>query len=1751
MDLAELGISIDARPIKAASDALDKLTTSGANAAKSLSGLADVNAKVTKAEATATKAIDAEKIASEKLALTTEKVNTEKAKAALLTQKLATEAAATAAAVARLEAAQNKLNEAQKKVTETSKQASDAVGLTKMQVLTLQYTMNDVAASLASGGSPMTILLQQGGQVTQAWGGLINTLKAAASALFSIGGAAAAAAIAIAVYIANLYSAYKAQKEFNNAVILSGGYITGSFADMQNSAKQLGTVLNESIGTISERMMTFAQTGKFTTDQIKLLTTASSNFAKLSGKDFEDVAGTFAKAAEGPTKFAMGFDIMSAAQIKQIRMLEESGKKAEALQLALELVNKELGEGTKQATKIAQESSSGFFAVMEAALKRIQVAAANTWRTLTTPDKEGALQDAMKQLVHLKEINENRNKMMGAKAGTIDPNSNIGKEIDQQEKFIATLQKQAGIIPIVTAAQKKANAEKANAEALDRKRTEVDDLLAKRQTDWMTKQQQINAITERYKNLTAGLNPKEDADRIKALNALRDDEIDKIRKKADETTKAESQFKALMKSTDLLITKGEQELQTKKQLTEQQAKINELEHFAEANKNNLSKAEQAAIDKQIARLKVQDDALKLMKQFLVFARLMEKTEGDTAQAIEKGIAAREQANLQTNKTLADLNASIAIREAEMSMISGSADEIAALAVARGQEKIAAQESAVAAAQEIATRLKNDDEATSQQIANANARVYALQLELEGMNKLLPAKEKLIELDRVAGARREFLALGKTIGDSLAEGFGRGAAAMGKLFEATGRYAVQADKLADAQASINKMPEGAEKSAKQMALAEESAKNQIKLFGDMAGAAKGFFKVGSKGYEAMQTAEKTFRMFELAMSISNYSKQLAQILGLTAAKVAGNEQAAASAVAGAATETAANAAIGQSAAVAGVAGQATGDPYSAFPRMAAMAAIMAALGFAVAGVGGSGPSVSAQRQAEQGTGTVLGDSGAKSESAMKALDLISQASEHSVSLQTGMLAALQGIQKALSGAADIVARTGIGRGAGAAALAETGTTANKGLVTAGMLTNAIGLSLAGLDKLLLGGLISKLAGSLFSTKKSLKDQGIFGAAQTVGSVLDTGFAGKSYANIETTKKKFGIKTSKSSEEIFSALPNEVNQQFGLVISSFYNGISEAAKMFGEGGDNFNERVKSFVIDIGHISLEGLSGEDIQKQLNAVFSKMGDELAAAAFPQLTELQKTGEGMFETLARLAGEFDATNNMLKVFGATSEQAFGAVGLSSMKARSQLIELAGGLDEFGSKMAEYVKNFYSEEEQRAMKLSALGDAFKQQGVEMPTTNKGFRQLMDNLVQSGQLATSEGQRIFNFLLSVQGSFAELYPVLDLAKIAADDLEKKIKGLEEGFADAGNSLNKAMSAIQKSINAEKAVAKTVHDAKVASINDAKKLENDQYEAQKQVLQDKAKAEQDYYSDAITAANKNVTAANKAQAEIEKFFDSIKNAIEKISGSNDALKANSYDLAQKQLAAAASTAKLTGALPNMETFADVIATVSDIDANRFSTAAEMIFEQMTTIDKLQTLKGATGKKLSDAEKQVQYAEQTVLGLQAAKENASKLAQDAMTDLDEKHKENLAKLDDQLRIEQEFYDLTIGNLDKLVQQAQDQIDIANSNYVAVVSLTTAMTNFQGALASYITAQTALNVAKEQAGDTGTKSVIDNAVTQNKQSTAVDTTTALDTVAGELSGLRADLGSQNYAIANAMVNMNNTISQWDGEGMPTVRSE
>jgi hypothetical protein len=729
---------------------------------------------------------------------------------------------------------------------------------------------------------------------------------------------------------------------------------------------------------------------------------------------------------------------------------------------------------------------------------------------------------------------------------------------------------------------------------------------------------------------------------------------------------------------------------------------------AAKEKKELTDAEKKAIEtaaknarEYIASLEQQERALGATEsQMRMMAAAAEAAKAPTAalrlKIMEQAVALDKATLAYEEKTAAEKRAAEA-QKAIDDGVNAIWDEVRALdAQIEGYNK-SAKAATLAAAAKVQAQLlsaelsEEETRGLEMKLAALNAlaakqnQVASIKTKVEGPQKLLDVMEALSDASQDAAA-------------NMASAFGSVGEALGGLITSMATYErSQAAIAKQLQSSLDEAEKGDDPKAAAKARAEAaraSAAAQMKSYGDMAKAGKSFFKENSAGYRAMEGAEKSFRAFELALSLKSMLEKSGLVQAFTGLFVASKATETAATVASVAPDVAASQVKGQAAAAAGVAGQAQGDPYTAWGRMAAMAAVMAALGFAVSG--GSKPdTTAADRQKAQGTGTVMGDSSAKSQSIKRAIELSAANSNIELNYTAGMLRALLSIESAMSGLGSLVMRNGdVGGALPGDQKGGVSKFANEGII-------------GGINKLLVGGdwwgnALYKIGNAVFGGKVSAIDGGLTAGATTIGGARAGQFNAQSYVD---TKKDGGLFRSDKYSTALTNLSAETNQQFALVITNMADAVEAAAQLLGE-GEGFSGEIENFVVNLGKISTKGLTGEEIQKALEAQFSMVGDQIAAQAVGGLAQFQQVGEGYFETLVRVANNYANLDAVLAATGDT----FGATGLSSIAARERLIELSGGIDELASKSASFAENFLTEAQRLApiqedvtLKLSAMG----------------------------------------------------------------------------------------------------------------------------------------------------------------------------------------------------------------------------------------------------------------------------------------------------------------------------------------------------------------------------------------------------------------------------------------------------------------
>lgn len=436
-----------------------------------------------------------------------------------------------------------------------------------------------------------------------------------------------------------------------------------------------------------------------------------------------------------------------------------------------------------------------------------------------------------------------------------------------------------------------------------------------------------------------------------------------------------------------------------------------------------------------------------------------------------------------------------------------------------------------------------------------------------------------------------------------------------------------------------------------------------------------------------------------------------------------------------------------AAIGAVLNQAQGEPYTAFARMAAMIAAVAALGQSIGSLGGGFTDTAAQRQDSQGTGTVLGDAEAKSESISKAIDITADATSELVGINRGMLNALETLNAAISGATGALARGG----------ADSEYSALPQVFEKNAIFDPLGL---------------------FGGSAKVTDEGVAILAGSIGELID-GTLFRAYQEVQS--KKY-IWSSKKTREEMAGVSDEAAAQFGLIFQSLADTVSEGARILGVSQEVIDERLAAFRVAEQRISLKDLNAEEQAAEIQAVISSIFDDLAGAVVPYIEQFQKVGEGLGETLARVATSVQVMQEAVKQLGfaadASDPEIFAQMAVG-------LVELTGGVSEFISQFTNFVSKFATDEHKLAIATDALNRGFAQVGLTVPATAEGFWDLMQSL----DASTDEGRKQIAMLLELTDFAADYYDMMDEAERtrlnalnAEIDAMVEIQTIAEGVVD---------------------------------------------------------------------------------------------------------------------------------------------------------------------------------------------------------------------------------------------------------------------------------------------------------------------------------------------------------------------------------
>ncbi|QDR69221.1 phage tail tape measure protein [Pseudomonas sp. BJP69] len=215
-----------------------------------------------------------------------------------------------------------------------------------------QFT--DIVVSLQGGQAPLTVLLQQGGQLKDMFGGVGPAIKALGGYVLGLVNPFTVAAAAVGVLGYAYYKGSEEAVEFQKALITTGN-AAGSTSDrLSGMAREVAATVGTT-GAAAEVLTQLAGSGKVASDSFVEITEAALEWRSATGKAVEETVAEFVKIGKDPVAAAKDlneqYNFLTASTYSQIVALKEQGDTIGAAKLLTDTYVDTIKNRSKEVTE--------------------------------------------------------------------------------------------------------------------------------------------------------------------------------------------------------------------------------------------------------------------------------------------------------------------------------------------------------------------------------------------------------------------------------------------------------------------------------------------------------------------------------------------------------------------------------------------------------------------------------------------------------------------------------------------------------------------------------------------------------------------------------------------------------------------------------------------------------------------------------------------------------------------------------------------------------------------------------------------------------------------------------------------------------------------------------------------------------------------------------------------------------------------------------------------------------------------------------------------------------------------------------------------------------------------------------------------------------------------------------------------------------------------------------------------------------
>lgn len=204
-----------------------------------------------------------------------------------------------------------------------------------MRGVPAQFT--DIITSLQGGQAPLTVLLQQGGQLKDMFGGVGPAARALGGYIGGLVNPLTLAAAAVAALGFAYYQASERSAAFNKAIVTTGNYAGVTASRLQELTAQVSANVG-SAGQAADALTALAGSGRVAGDSLGSMAQAAVALNQTAGIAIKETVETFVKLSDEPTKASAKLNeslhYLTQATYERIKSLEDQGQKQQAAAVA-------------------------------------------------------------------------------------------------------------------------------------------------------------------------------------------------------------------------------------------------------------------------------------------------------------------------------------------------------------------------------------------------------------------------------------------------------------------------------------------------------------------------------------------------------------------------------------------------------------------------------------------------------------------------------------------------------------------------------------------------------------------------------------------------------------------------------------------------------------------------------------------------------------------------------------------------------------------------------------------------------------------------------------------------------------------------------------------------------------------------------------------------------------------------------------------------------------------------------------------------------------------------------------------------------------------------------------------------------------------------------------------------------------------------------------------------------------------------